>query len=156
MHLTDLFLSTAVLAAAAVAGPTAPSKPQLHLVVYGDSFSDTGNTFKLSNGTWPVSAYFHGHFSNGRLWQEVAAQELHAVRTNEAFAGATTDNKLVQGFSGPTSNIPVPGVEQQTAIFASSVRGETTARPHEIDAIWAGANDWFFNSNLTGDEVAKN
>ncbi|RKO88656.1 SGNH hydrolase-type esterase domain-containing protein [Blyttiomyces helicus] len=155
MRIAYLALSTVALAVGAVAAPTARSKA-LHLVVYGDSFSDTGNTFKLSNGTWPVSAYYKGHFSNGPVWQEIAAQELGVTRTNEAFGGATTDNKLVQGFSGPTSNIPVPGVEQQAAIFAASVHGKTTARPYEVDAIWAGANDWFFNSNLTGDDVAKN
>lgn len=41
------------------------------LVVFGDSFSDTGNVLKLSKHTWPLPAFFPGgRFSGGSVWAD--------------------------------------------------------------------------------------
>lgn len=79
---------------------------QQSLVVFGDSFSDTGNAFLLSGEQStapyemiPSAAYAIGghHFSNGRTWIEVVAANLGASarpvaqnprNTNYAVGGA--------------------------------------------------------------------
>lgn len=39
------------------------------LVVFGDSFSDTGNVLELSKHTWPLPAFYPGgRFSGGPVW----------------------------------------------------------------------------------------
>lgn len=44
-------------------------RADLNLLVFGNSLSDTGNLFLLSNGTTPnPSLYFQGRLSNGFIW----------------------------------------------------------------------------------------
>ncbi|KAF9165657.1 hypothetical protein DFQ26_009600, partial [Actinomortierella ambigua] len=40
------------------------------IVVFGDSYADNGNTYKLTKQQWPGSKYYHGRFSNGYVWPE--------------------------------------------------------------------------------------
>jgi len=38
----------------------------LSATIFGDSTSDTGNVFQLTNGTWPISPpNFYGRYCNG-------------------------------------------------------------------------------------------
>lgn len=80
-----------------------------------------------------------------------------------AVGGATTSNSLIQGFTGPSSTIPVPAVTDQVAAFLSGTSpqgsspissssssfasGEDLSRP--LFVVWAGANDIFFNPNIS-------
>ncbi|KAF9082849.1 hypothetical protein BGX23_012025 [Mortierella sp. AD031] len=41
-----------------------------NLLVFGDSYSDIGNVYKLSNHAWPIAAYNQGRFTNGLVWSE--------------------------------------------------------------------------------------
>lgn len=64
------------------------------LVIFGDSLSDSGNVYRLSNKTWPISAYYNGVFSNGPVWdQDIADVKLH----NFAYGSATSDSNYIQG-----------------------------------------------------------
>lgn len=47
-----------------------------HLVVFGDSYSDNGNTFSASKNTYPGYPYNLGRFSNGPTWSTYLAQML--------------------------------------------------------------------------------
>ena len=47
-----------------------------NIVVFGDSFSDDGNVYKLTQGAYPGEAYYKGRFSNGPTWAEYLAQNL--------------------------------------------------------------------------------
>lgn len=53
------------------------SCPTVHfdrLVVHGDSFSDNGNVYELSNHSWPRDDfYYKGRFSNGPVWSDHAS-----------------------------------------------------------------------------------
>ncbi len=58
------------------------------IVAFGDSLSDTGNTF-LAAGT-PPAPYYQGHYSNGPIWLEyLASREGVAPPTPSLKPGGT-------------------------------------------------------------------
>ncbi len=62
-----------------------------HVVVFGDSLSDTGNLYAATGGGVPPDPpYWQGRASNGPLWSELLAADLGAALTNNAINGATT------------------------------------------------------------------
>ncbi|KAF9109545.1 hypothetical protein BGX30_008365, partial [Mortierella sp. GBA39] len=71
------------------------------LVVFGDSFSDTGNVLEISKHTWPLPAFYPGgRFSGGPVWADYVAKDRRLNLTNFAYGGATTDSDVVQGYTG--------------------------------------------------------
>lgn len=67
-----LFALGMVLSTGLVYGSTYKS-----LVVFGDSYSDNGNTYRVSANTYPTTMrYFQGRFSNGPVWSEYFAQKI--------------------------------------------------------------------------------
>ncbi|KNE71211.1 hypothetical protein AMAG_20414 [Allomyces macrogynus ATCC 38327] len=75
-------------------------------VAFGDSATDTGNVYALIKGAWPRSAYFKGRFSNGPTWIEYLVQLVGARELRDfAYGGVTTDNALVQGWTGADASI---------------------------------------------------
>ncbi|KAF8979077.1 hypothetical protein BGZ46_005844 [Entomortierella lignicola] len=85
-----------------------------NLIVFGDSFSDTGKVSQLTNHTWPRPTFYpEGRFSNGFVWTDYVAGDRELNLTNYAFGGATTDSKSVQGYTGSNADVPVPGFIQQ-------------------------------------------
>eukprot|EP00983_Pelagomonas_calceolata_P073685 1152229-Pelagomonas_calceolata.AAC.5 len=81
-------------------GMTAPGKEGEHepaafnLLIFGDSLSDTGNLFALTQDTPDPEVYFQGRFSNGYIWPDyLDASTKGSVRswavTNYAFISAT-------------------------------------------------------------------
>ncbi|KAF7343174.1 Carbohydrate esterase family 16 protein [Mycena venus] len=120
--------------------------PFKHLVVFGDSFSDNGNgAYRITNHTWPADpAYYGGRFSNGPVWVEDVASKLHLSLTDYAVGGATSNNTLVQGYTGPNSIQPVPSaLDQLNSYLASSSATSATAQ-ETLYVILIGANDVFF------------
>ncbi|KIO15822.1 carbohydrate esterase family 16 protein, partial [Tulasnella calospora MUT 4182] len=89
------------------------------LVVFGDSFSDDGHgAWVVSNHTWPADpAYYRHTFSNGPIWPTVLSGALGIDNklTDKATGGATSDNAVVQGYTGADSTIPVPSALDQIA-----------------------------------------
>lgn len=103
---------------------------------FGDSLSDNGNLFALTQGTQPPAPYFNGRFSNGPVFTELlrpglqpAATAPAAVRTNLnfAFAGAT---------AAPGSLVPT--LSQQLGLMQQ--RGIAPAAG-DLFTVLAGAND---------------
>jgi outer membrane lipase/esterase len=110
-----------------------------NVVVFGDSYSDTGNAYKLSGGTWPLSPpYYHGRYCNGPNW--VDQLKLFGVKSY-AYGGATTDNNFVQGYA-KFNTIPVPGVRQQIQIYLNEFRFGKIKFAETIYILWAGGNDF--------------
>ncbi len=111
------------------------------IFVFGDSLSDTGNIFEITEGRNPPSPpYFDGRYSDGPVWVEYLALELEigpADLTNYAFGGATT------GTMNQDSNPRVIGLQQQIERF---VANQTSLDPDALYIIWAGANDYLGGS----------
>lgn len=124
-----------------------------NLVVFGDSFSDDGHgAWVYSNGTWPADpAYYGHHFSNGPVWPQLIAKENHLNLHDFAVGGATSDNDVVQGYTGPDSTIPVPSAQDQIDIF---LRKNPVLQDSDIFVVFIGANDAFFSENVTGSQIA--
>jgi phospholipase/lecithinase/hemolysin len=75
--------------AAYLALNTGPASAYTALFAFGDSLSDAGNAFILSEGTTPGSPYVGGHFSNGPTWVEDLSQELGLGTLKPSLAGGT-------------------------------------------------------------------
>lgn len=123
------------------------------LYVFGDSLSDTGNTFKATGGNIPPSPpYFQGRFSNGLNWVDYLGQDLGLTPTtivdvagganptegiNFAFGGATTGTANTLSLTFPIP--PLPALQQEIGLFTSLT---PSADPDALYIVWAGANDY--------------
>ncbi|KAF9955386.1 hypothetical protein BGZ65_003418 [Modicella reniformis] len=117
-----------------------------NLVVFGDSYADIGNVYRLTKKTWPLSFYNNGRFTNGRVWIEHVAKAKKYKMHSYAFGGATCDNNLVQGYSGPTSEVRVPGMIQQVEAYLSkSNRKDASKTLFVLNSL---GNDFVFDSSL--------
>ncbi|KAF9948658.1 hypothetical protein BGZ72_009451 [Mortierella alpina] len=137
--------------------PSAVARP-LHgaqiknLVVFGDSYSDINNVYKLSNTTWPLSSYYRGRFSNGPIWSETVAGKKHFKLSTYAHGSATSDSTLVQGYTGPVSTIPVPGfIQQIDTLYAPKSTKKDAAKT--LFVVNFQGNDFFFNPALDPQRV---
>lgn len=57
---------------------------------------------------------------------------------------------MIQGYTGPNSDIPVPGVFQQVTDFIES---EAEATEDTVYIIEIGGNDYYFNPELEPNKV---
>ena len=107
------------------------------LVVFGDSLSDTGAVFAVTQGAVPPSPpYYAGRFSNGPVWPEYLGAALSLPVENFAYGGAQTDHaNLFDGLFG----IDFPGLSDEITLFTTS---SATVDPDAIYVVWAGANDF--------------
>jgi phospholipase/lecithinase/hemolysin len=133
------------------------------LTVFGDSLSDNGNAFLLSNGLFPGANYGTYTFANGLstqyfsdgpntspaaagapgLWADKFAGKLGVPDPTPAIAGGPTGtNYAVAGADTGTTNQDV-GV--QVGAFTST--HPSGASPTSLYAFWAGANDIFDGKN---------
>ena len=90
------------------------------IIVFGDSVSDTGRLFRLTDGGFPPRvAYFEGRESNGPVWVEYLAEDLcHDQKLkNYAVVGAMTGPSLAVP-SGNVWSDTFPGLER------TSLRGQ--------------------------------
>lgn len=141
MALSLVFLLT--LALGAQAGPFS------QMVIFGDSFSDTGNAYIGTNKAIPPSPpYFPGVFSDGPNWVQYTAAGLGVTAnpfllggTNFAIGGAET------GFGG---SIPGTGVLGQLIFWFLS----SSIDPSALYVLAAGANDIRNAAYATNDPAA--
>lgn len=124
------------------------------IFVFGDSLSDTGNSFNFTGGLIPPAPfYFNGRFSNGEVAVEILASQLAPTFTlepanNFAFGGATTG----RGNSNEDDlGVDLPGLRDQIDAFAVGV-GPGGADENGLYIVWAGPNN--FLDTLGGTTVA--
>ena len=116
-----------------------------NLVIFGDSYTDTGNVYKISDHTWPLSPpYYYGRFSNGPNWvDQLKARKI----SNYAYGSATTDNGFVQGLA-KFGTIPIPGIRQQIGIYLNKTSLNQVDFTRTLYIIWAGGNDFIVNRTV--------
>ena len=111
-----------------------------HILVFGDSLSDTGNYYRLSGGS-PPPPYAKGRFCNGPIWVEYLAASLgmeYQPADNFAVGGATTGTlNSNDGFAGKE----YPGLLDEVASFAA--RSPVREPGRALYVVEAGANDFF-------------
>jgi outer membrane lipase/esterase len=139
-------LAGAAAACALLAAGQASAQTYGRLVVFGDSLTDNGNLFAITNGTNPPSPpYFQGRFSNGPTFVELLGFSLNRFgtvtgSTDYAFGGARTD----------TSASP-PGMRLQ---LQSYIAGGGVFGPNDLVVVYGGANNIF--QGIPGAAVSPN
>lgn len=130
------------LACCIAAGASAHAAAPNALVVFGDSYSDTGlvwNRLQSTTGSnLPQSPYYvNGRFSNGPVAVEYMAQALNVPLDDRAWGGATTgvDNLLDIG-----GELADTGVLSQVTHYVA-VQAGTPLDGQSLYTLWAGAND---------------
>jgi phospholipase/lecithinase/hemolysin len=133
-------------------------------VTFGDSLSDTGNGYRISNHTWPPVPPFSssGAYTDGLVWSQVLIQKYLSQSTLQDFAYgcATTDSLLVQGTMGYNTNIisgnysirnntKPPGVRQQIGDYINSTMNKTIDFDRTLYVIWIGINNYYYDPSLT-------
>ncbi len=124
------------------------------LFVFGDSLSDTGNVFNVTQGIFPQNPpYFNGRLSNGPLWVDTLADKLGLNPTlftdvsgtasptdgvNFAFVGANTGNDNI----GSLPFLPLPGLQTEIDSFENNFAA--SADPDALYIVFAGGNDYLF------------
>lgn len=85
---------TLVLTSTNALNTSKPNNKFNSIYVFGDSVSDFGNIFELSNKTNPNPKYYpYKKYSNGPIWVENLATNLNITKVKSfAYAGATSDN----------------------------------------------------------------
>ncbi|KAF9152678.1 hypothetical protein BG015_004887 [Linnemannia schmuckeri] len=127
-----------------------------NLLVFGDSYSDIGNVYKLSNKAWPIKANYHGRFTNGPVWSEYVARDKHLKLKNYAYGGATTDSEFVQGYSGAASDLVVPGFIQQIDQLYTPKPIPKRDLASSLFVVDFQGNDYFFDPTASPTAVVAN
>ena len=121
-----------------------------NVVLFGDSLSDTGNVFAVSEGAFPEWQNFEGRFSNGPVWIEylVESMGLPGIYMNYAHGGAQCGYTNVNGdFAGFLSQIETYIKQLEIAQFYP----KALAMPKDtLFVIFIGSNNFL---NLTTDPV---
>lgn len=135
---------TGILLTTALSGQALAAYSQL--VVFGDSLSDNGNLFALTEaitGTGqPGAPYVDGRFSNGPVAVETMAAKLSLNLTDYAYGGAQTG---LGNYGGAKLN--GTGVQGQVGMFADTL-GVASADANALYVVWAGPNDFFAGANM--------
>jgi phospholipase/lecithinase/hemolysin len=121
-----------------------------NIVVFGDSLSDNGNVFALTNQTYPIPPYYNGRYSDGPNWVD----QLGVSGVSDyAYGSATTDNNLVQGYT-KGNTIPVPGILQQIEIYLNNTDVTNIDFERTLYIIFGGGNDFIFDQTLEPSIIA--
>jgi phospholipase/lecithinase/hemolysin len=105
-----------------------------NIYVFGDSLSDNGNFVKLLGPIEQYTPYHYwqGRWSNGPVWAEYLAKDLHANLLDFAVGSAKTDD--------PTPGLfPVPTVLDQIRSFRAS---RVNIPADSVFIVQGGANDF--------------
>ncbi|CAF1304182.1 unnamed protein product [Rotaria sp. Silwood1] len=133
------------------------------IVTFGDSTTDTGNAYRISNHTWPPVPPFNsnGGFADDLLWNQIFTQQLlrNATLQDYSYGSATTDNQLVQGTMSDAPNLIAnysirnntkpPSVRQQISEYINTTMNESIDFDQTLYVIWVGINNYNFNKSLT-------
>jgi phospholipase/lecithinase/hemolysin len=142
----------AVLAVSLAA--SGPASAYTTLFAFGDSLSDAGNAYVLSNHVIPGAPYVDGHFSNGPTWVEDLSLKLGLGTLSPSLSGGT--DFAVGGATTGSANLI--DLDYQVAAFQTYVAAaklNSTILNGALFTLDIGANDIIgaFSNPLTADMV---
>ncbi|OMJ20117.1 hypothetical protein AYI69_g6337 [Smittium culicis] len=73
-----------------------------YIVVFGDGFSDIGNT----DSSVSYTPTWFGRFSNGPVWNEYFSHDNNYTLISYAYGGSTLNSTFTSSLSGLSFNIP--------------------------------------------------
>jgi len=145
------------------------------MVIFGDSFSDVGNIYNVSNNTQPSPLIsWDGRYSDGRVWVEYIQQFFNLPQeltpstsggTNYGWGGATTNNNYIDAFSTYLDD-NVPSVNEQITQYLDDQQKQlllaadddhyysSSTAEEALYVLFSGYNDywWYVNRNYTTSE----
>lgn len=137
--------------------------------VFGDSLSDTGNLFKvtqaLPTGSIPPDPpYFQGRFSNNKVWVDYLGEQIGLTPTLFANSSTTTPTQGINFAFGSSNSgtdnafFPgIPGVLAQVGSFTQPfLANNQKVDPNGLYAVWGGGNDYLFAPNPEVTQTVKN
>jgi len=142
------FACASALSIAAVATPAAAQHID-RIVVFGDSYADIGNAFRLA-GINPVTTqiYTTGRFSGGTNYIDTLSTLLNVPQYNFAIGGARTNN------GNQTAGLPGFTFEVQQFLGGGGALGfptvDTTLDQSDLVAVSIGGNDARFYQQSSG------
>ena len=117
------------------------------LVVFGDSYSDNGNVFKLTKGESPNSIrYYKGRYSDGPVWDEYLAQDFQLDPNNPrqfidfAYGNAKIDEPVTITMYHPKHLYTIPSLSQQITLFQNKYQ---KFQAGDLVTVFISANDVF-------------
>jgi phospholipase/lecithinase/hemolysin len=112
-----------------------------HLVVFGDSLSDNGNSLFLFH--LPQSPYYAGRWSNGPNWVDYFPSVAHHFSTIAAYfpnPDSGTNFAVGGSISADLLQSESTGFPAQIPTYLATTGGR--AFPDDLYVIWIGANDF--------------
>jgi phospholipase/lecithinase/hemolysin len=116
-----------------------------HLVVFGDSLSDTGRIYKIFSDAhkiipaipvFPKSPpYYQGRFSNGLVWSENLAATMHVPLDNYAMGGSWVESFWQSGIPFPWSVDTLMDSYLMEHLLDKN-------KANHLYVIWGGGNDY--------------
>jgi phospholipase/lecithinase/hemolysin len=127
---------------------------------FGDSLSDPGNVYTLTEQEYPPSPpYFKGRFSDGPVWVEYFNQvfELAPLKFAELERSAPTQgvNFALGGATSSDVNLLsklLPGLQRQIDTFSAL---DLVKRPPTLFSVWIGALDYLSDPFQRMRRIAK-
>ena len=131
--------------------------PSRQLLVFGDSVSDIGNTYRYSFGAWPVPELYPKHcFTNKFTWVRYLQRLLRARSAkNYAYGSSTTDSFAIPGHTGPDSTWAVPGTKQLVEMYTLSQQDSPVRARRQVAVVLAGVNDVSFEYVSGGNIISE-
>lgn len=118
-----------------------PDQTGIHtLVVFGDSYSDTGNLFQKTQTLAPPQVYWRSRFSNGPIWVDYVQGATGWTVRNYAFADAAEGE--------PVMAIPDSSLKKQIQEWTRD--SKKLSREGVLISIWFGP-DAYQNDHDAGD-----
>ncbi|WP_440615198.1 SGNH/GDSL hydrolase family protein [Cysteiniphilum sp. 6C5] len=122
------------------------------VIVFGDSLSDEGNLFSMTQGAVPSArSYYNGMFTNGNTWSAILRGKLSAQdiqMSNYAVGDATTLSYA------DTEHLPYTLTYQTYMYHANALNENWQDIDSTLAIIWIGGND-YLTQPLKLDEKAQ-
>lgn len=128
--------------------PQQKNNTQQRMIVFGDSYSDNGNDYMLSQNQYPnTTAYYQGRFSNGPVWAEYFAKLLNIDPNdpiqfvNYAYGQAKIlSPSTITVYGSPNKEYSIPSLSDEVDTYEKNYAQFKT---NDIVVVFISTNDFF-------------